>query len=82
MTVSATDRLSRLLAMVPFLARRQGIPLAEAAGALGITERALVKDLELLFVCGAPGHLPDDLIEAQWEDGHVYLSNVDAIARP
>jgi proteasome accessory factor C len=81
-TVSATDRLSRLLAMVPFLARRQGIPLAEAADALGITERALVKDLELLFVCGAPGHLPDDLIEAQWEDGHVYLSNVDAIARP
>lgn len=82
MSPGATDRLSRLLAMVPFLARRQGIPLAEAAAELGITERQLVKDLELLFVCGAPGHLPDDLIEAEWDDGHVYLGNVDPIARP
>lgn len=82
MTPGATDRLSRLLAMVPFLASRQGIPLAQAAAEFGITERQLVKDLELLFVCGTPGHLPDDLIEAAWDDGHVYLGNVDAIARP
>lgn len=82
MSPGATERLSRLLAMVPFLARRQGIPLAEAAAELGITERQLVKDLELLFVCGTPGHLPDDLIEAEWADGHVYLGNVDPIARP
>lgn len=82
MSVSATERLSRLLAMVPYLARRQGIPVADAAGELGITEQQLVKDLELLFVCGAPGHLPDDLIEAEWDDGHVYLGNVDTIARP
>jgi proteasome accessory factor C len=68
--------------MVPYLAGRQGIPLAEAAAEFGITEAALVKDLELLFVCGTPGHLPDDLIEAEWDDGHVYLGNVDAIARP
>jgi len=78
----ATERLSRLLAMVPYLVGRQGIPLAEAASEFGITERQLVKDLELLFVCGTPGHLPDDLIEAEWDDGHVYLGNVDAIARP
>lgn len=68
--------------MVPYLAGRQGIPLTEAADELGISEVQLVKDLELLFVCGAPGHLPDDLIEAEWDDGHVYLTNVDTIARP
>ncbi|HEX7188318.1 MAG TPA: WYL domain-containing protein [Actinomycetes bacterium] len=82
MSPGATERLSRLLAMVPYLARRQGIPLAEAAVEFGITERQLVKDLELLFVCGTPGHLPDDLIDAEWDDGHVYLNNVDPIARP
>jgi proteasome accessory factor C len=81
-STGATERLSRLLAMVPYLARRQGIPLAEAAAEFGITERQLVKDLELLFVCGTPGHMPDDLIEAEWDDGNVYLGNVDAIARP
>jgi proteasome accessory factor C len=81
-TTGATERLSRLLAMVPYLVGRQGIPLAEAAAEFGITQRQLVKDLELLFVCGTPGHMPDDLIEAEWDDGHVYLGNVDAIARP
>jgi proteasome accessory factor C len=79
---SATERLSRLLAMVPWLLAHQGVPLEEVAAEFGIGERQLVKDLELLFVCGLPGHMPDDLIEADWESGKVYLGNADAIARP
>lgn len=82
MSSGAADRLSRLLAMVPYLLARQGVPLAEAARHFDITEDELVADLELLFVCGTPGHMPDDLIEADWESGHVYLANADAIARP
>ncbi len=82
MTAAATDRLSRLLALVPYLVSRQGIPLAEAAAEFGISQAQLVKDLELLFVCGTPGHLPDDLIEVDWDDGNVFLSNADPIARP
>jgi proteasome accessory factor C len=78
----AADRLSRLLALVPYLLNRQGIPLPEAAAAAGVTEQQLIKDLELLFVCGLPGHLPDDLIEAEWEDGRVFLGNADTIDRP
>jgi predicted DNA-binding transcriptional regulator YafY len=81
-TPGATERLSRLLALVPYLVSRQGIPLSEAAAEFGITEAQLVKDLELLFVCGTPGHLPDDLIDVDWDDGTVYLSNADPIARP
>ncbi len=79
---SAADRLSRLLAMVPYLLTRQGVPLAAAARHFDITEDELVKDLELLFVCGLPGHMPGDLIEADWESGKVYLDNADTIARP
>jgi predicted DNA-binding transcriptional regulator YafY len=81
-SLGATQRLSRLLAMVPWLLRRQGVPLAEAARHFGITEAQLVKDLELLFVCGTPGHMPDDLIEADWESGRIYLGNADQISRP
>lgn len=79
---TATARLNRLLTMVPWLLARQGVPVAEAAAAFGVTERQLVADLQLLFLCGTPGHLPDDLIEAEWEDGRVYLGNADEIARP
>jgi predicted DNA-binding transcriptional regulator YafY len=81
-SVRATDRLSRLLAMVPWLLNRQGVPLEEAARHFDITQAQLVKDLELLFVCGMPGHMPDDLIEAEWDDGRVYLDNAEAISRP
>ncbi len=82
MSVSATQRLSRLLTMVPWLLNRQGVPLQEAAQHFGITVTQLVKDLELLFVCGTPGHMPDDLIEAEWDSGRIYLDNADTIARP
>ena len=81
---SATSRLSRLLTMVPWLLNRQGINLAQAASELGVSEEQVVEDLQLLFVCGLPGHYPDDLIEASWEDGRVFVGNVaeDTIARP
>ena len=79
---TATARLSRLLTMVPWLLGHQGVPVDEAAQAFGISQAQLEADLALLFVCGTPGHLPDDLIEAQWEDGRVYVGNAEAIARP
>lgn len=79
---TATARLSRLLTMVPWLLGHQGVPVPEAAERFGISRSQLEDDLALLFVCGTPGHLPDDLIEAEWEDGRIYLGNADAIARP
>lgn len=79
---SATARLGRLLTMVPWLVNRQGIDIAEAAAELGVSTDQVEADLALLFVCGTPGHMPDDLIEAEWEEGRVFLRNADTIARP
>lgn len=80
--VPATDRLARLLALVPYLVKNRGVEVTRAALDFGISEDQLVKDLELVFVCGLPGHLPDDLIEADWESGRIYLDNADTIAQP
>jgi len=52
---SAAPLLGRLLNLVPYLLARPGIAVAEAAAALGVTERQLREDLELLLVCGLPG---------------------------
>jgi proteasome accessory factor C len=79
---TATERLSRLLTMVPWLLNRQGIDISEAARELGVSQEQIVDDLQLLFVCGTPGHYPDDLIEASWEGGRVHVGNVEEIARP
>lgn len=79
---SATHRLGRLLQLVPWLVNRQGIDIDQAAAEFGVSRAQIEADLELLFLCGTPGHLPDDLIEAEWEGGRVYLRNADTIARP
>lgn len=78
---SATSRVQRLLTMVPWLVSRQGIEIEEAAQGLGITEQQLVADLDLLFMCGY-GQMPDEMIEASYEGGRVFVTNADAIARP
>ncbi len=82
-TVSgAADRLSRLLALVPYLLARPGARVEDVAAAFGVDQSKLVDDLQLLFVCGLPGHLPDDLIEASFDGGVIHLGNADTIARP
>ncbi|XVX21994.1 helix-turn-helix transcriptional regulator [Actinomycetota bacterium] len=78
---TATARLTRLLTMVPWLVNRQGIDVAEAAKGLGVTEKQLEADLSLLFLCGY-GTMPDQLIDAEWDGGHVYVRNAETIERP
>ncbi|MGN6754215.1 MAG: helix-turn-helix transcriptional regulator [Intrasporangium sp.] len=79
---TATQRVQRLLSMVPWLLQHPGVAVAEAADEFGVTEQQIEEDLALLFVCGTPGGTHAELIDAQWEDGHIYLSNADDIAEP
>ena len=67
--------------MVPWLVNRQGIDLQQAADDLGVSVEQLEADLNLLFLCGY-GQLPDELIEADWEEDRVFVGNADTIARP
>jgi proteasome accessory factor C len=78
---TATARLTRLLTMVPWLVNRQGIDTEQAAADLGISVEQLDTDLRLLYLCGY-GQMPDELIDAQWENGRVFITNADTIARP
>ncbi len=54
---STTERLPRLLSLVPYLLARPGIPIAEAAADFGIEEQQLRRDLDLLgcAACRATG---------------------------
>jgi len=79
---SATARLSRLLTMVPWLLKRQGVEIDEVAREFAVTPAQVEADLMLLFLCGTPGGYHGDLIEAEWESGRVYLGNADTINRP
>jgi proteasome accessory factor C len=74
---TSQDRLPRLLALVPSLLARPGIPVEEAAADFGVTAKQLRKDLELLWMCGLPGYGPGDLIDLSFE-GDTISVNFDA----
>ena len=78
----SADRLARLLNLVPYLLARPGIPIAEAAADLDVTERQLREDLELLWVCGLPGYGPGDLIDMAFDGDTVTVMYDAGIDRP
>ncbi|MEH0843556.1 YafY family protein [Micromonospora sp. CPCC 205711] len=79
---TSADRLARLLNLVPYLLARPGIEIAEAADDLGVTERQLREDLELLWVCGLPGYGPGDLIDMAFDGDRVTITYDAGIDRP
>jgi proteasome accessory factor C len=79
---TSADRLARLLNLVPYLLARPGIAIAEAAVDLGVTERQLREDLELLWVCGLPGYGPGDLIDMAFDGDRVTITYDAGIDRP
>ena len=67
---------------MPYLLARPGIAVAEAAADLGVTERQLREDLELLWVCGLPGYGPGDLIDMAFDGDRVTITYDAGIDRP
>ena len=81
---TAGARLSRLLAMVPWLAANDGVTIEQAARHFGITEKQLQADLWLLICTGRPGHLHGDLVDIQFwdEDGSIHVLDAQTLDRP
>ena len=79
---STEQHLARLLHIVRHVYSHQGAQLEETARHFGITDQELIADLQTLFVCGRPGHMPDQLIDASWDDGHIYLGNARELSEP
>ncbi|MEU8271384.1 WYL domain-containing protein [Sphaerisporangium sp. NPDC049002] len=80
--MSTADRLPRLLALVPYLMSHPGAQVPEVARLFGLTEKQLVDDLQLVWMCGLPGHTPGDLIDVSWDGGEILIDNAETIARP
>lgn len=80
--MSTADRLPRLLALVPYLMSHPGAQVPEVAKIFGLSEKQLVDDLQLVWMCGLPGHTPGDLIDVSWDGGEIVIDNADTIARP
>ena len=75
-------RLSRLLAMLPWVIAHPGAKVDEVCERFGYSRSELVKDLELVFVCGLPGYGPGELMDAWIDDDEVVVDAADYFSRP
>lgn len=79
---SASDRVARLLAIVPWVAAQDGPTVDEISRRFGIDRRKLLEDLDVLMMVGVPPYTPDTLIDVTIDGDRVWLRFADVFARP
>ena len=80
--VTSAERLRRLLALVPYVATRRVVGLAETAATFGMSERELIDDLNLVWCVELRAPEPYCPIDLSYEDGEISISQAESIARP
>ena len=83
--VSASDQLTRLLALPAWVAEHPGVTVAEAAEHFGVTPAVIERDVNTLWVSGLPGGMHGDLVDfdaADFEAGRLRLSEPLGLDRP
>ena len=85
-TANAQEQVERMLALVPYLRSRDGIPVDDVARDFGVPPAQIIKDLKVLWFCGLPDAVTGDMIDIDMEaldgEGVVKLSNADYLTRP
>lgn len=77
-----SERLRRLLIVVPYLVQHPGTQLSEVTRLFGVPEDALAEDLGLLFMSGLPPYGPGDLIDVEFQGDRVTVTMADYFGRP
>ncbi len=75
-------RLQRLLAIIPWIAARDGPPVKEVCARFDVREAALLEDLGLVSLVGVHPFTPDELVEVVVEGGRVWVHYALAFSRP
>ena len=76
-----SDRLRRLLVMLPWLMERGEVTVEEMCDRFELTEAELVKDLELAAMCGLPPFV-DEMVDVFIDEGRVYAGVPRLFTRP
>lgn len=82
----AKGQVERMLALVPYLRERGGVRVERVARDFGVPAEQIQDDLNVLWFCGLPGAMPDDLIDVDMEalegEGVIHVDNTDFLDRP
>ncbi|MCG5433403.1 YafY family transcriptional regulator [Mycobacterium sp. MYCO198283] len=77
-----SERLVRLLNMVPYFQANPGVTHAEAAADLAVSQKQLRDDLNQLWMCGLPGYGPGDLIDLEFDGNTIHVTFSAGIDHP
>jgi proteasome accessory factor C len=80
--LTSAERLRRLLALVPYVASRKVVSLAETAATFGVTERELIDDLNLAWCMELKEPQPYCPIDLSYEGGEIVIAQAEALDRP
>lgn len=82
-SITATDRMARLVAAIPWIVSQDGASVDEIAERFDYPREILLDDLRnVVFFVGVPPYTPDTLIEVQIDDDMVWIDYADWFARP
>ena len=82
MVENAALRAIRLLDLVPYIVAHPGISISELAKEFSISRDEVLKDLNLLFLCGLPGYTPLELIDISFDEENVVIRDPQNLAAP
>lgn len=82
----AREQVTRMLALVPYLRGRDGVPVERVAEDFGVTTSQLINDLNVLWFCGLPDAVTGEMIDVDMDalesEGVVYIDNAEFLPRP
>ncbi|HWB87640.1 MAG TPA: WYL domain-containing protein [Acidimicrobiia bacterium] len=81
MSSRTVSRISRILALIPYVLDRTAVDVDEITERFGYTREQLTRDLDTIFVCGLPGYGPGDLMEAYLDEDEVVIDAADFFAK-
>jgi proteasome accessory factor C len=81
MTSRTVSRLSRILALIPYVLANPGVDVDEIMERFGYSLDELTRDLNAVFVCGLPGYGPGELMEAYIDEDEVIIDSADYFSR-
>src|SRR5512139_1955035 len=79
---TSMDRLTRLLALVPYVVSRESVAVDQAAAAFGVSEKQLIDDLNLLWCVELRAPDPYCPIDLSYEGGEITVAEAESFSRP
>lgn len=80
--VSAEETVSRALDLVAFVVQRGGASVEELMRRFGLSHEELEAELTRLRFCGVPNGQHDELLDVEWDQDSVSITNAQVLAQP